>query len=129
MAAIDDSLKKLQDNELEVNNLQRQIDSLNSDLNALRSSLDQARLAENMDQAKLSSVSIIDAPRVQPRPVFPKKIVFAVGGLGVGIALAALIILASLSFGNTIITVEGAERILGTPVVAALPRVKPVAAE
>jgi uncharacterized protein involved in exopolysaccharide biosynthesis len=129
MASIDDSLKKLQDNELEVNNLQRQIDSLNSDLNTLRSSLDQARLAENMDQAKVSSVSIIDAPRVQPRPVFPKKTTFAIGGLGVGIALAALIILVSLSFGNTIITVEGAERILGTPVVAALPRVKPVAAE
>ncbi|MES1151680.1 MAG: Wzz/FepE/Etk N-terminal domain-containing protein [Dongia sp.] len=129
MAAVDDSLKKLQDNELEVNNLQRQIDSLNSDLNALRSSLDQARLAENMDQAKVSSVSIIDAPRVRPRAVYPKKPVFAIGGLGVGVALAALIILVSLSFGNTIITVEGAERILGTPVVAALPRVKPAAAE
>jgi polysaccharide biosynthesis protein PslE len=128
MAALDDSLKKLQDNELEVNNLQRQIDSLNSDLNALRSSLDQARLAENMDQAKISSVSIIDAPRAQPRAVFPKKTVFAIGGLGVGIALAAMIILVSLSFGNTIITVEGAERILGAPVVAALPRVKPAAA-
>jgi len=129
MAAVDDSLKKLQDNELEVNNLQRQIDSLNSDLNALRSSLDQARLAENMDQAKVSSVSIIDAPRVQPRPVFPKKTVFAIGGFGVGVALAVLIIVVSLSFGNTIITVEGAERILDVPVVAALPRVRPVAAE
>jgi uncharacterized protein involved in exopolysaccharide biosynthesis len=129
MAAIDDSLKKLQDNELEVNNLQRQIDSLNSDLNALRSSLDQARLAENMDQAKVSSVSIIDAPRVQPRAVYPKKTSFAIGGLAVGVALAALIILVSLSFGNTIITVEGAERILGAPVVAALPRAKPAAAE
>jgi uncharacterized protein involved in exopolysaccharide biosynthesis len=129
MTAIDDSLKKLQDNELEVNSWQRQIDSLNSDLNALRSSLDQARLAENMDQAKVSSVSIIDAPRVQPRAVFPKKTTFAIGGLAVGVALAALIILVSLSFGNTIITVEGAERILGAPVVAALPRVKPAAAE
>ena len=49
--------------------------------------------------------------------------------LGVGIAFAGLIILISVSFGNTIITVEGAERILGTPVVAALPRVKPAAAE
>ena len=129
MASIEDSLKKLQDNELEVNSLQRQIDSLNADLNTLRSSLDQARLAENMDQAKVSSVSIIDAPRVQPRPVFPKKTTFAIGGLGVGIALAALIILVSLSFGNTIITVEGAERVLGAPVVAALPRIKPAAAE
>jgi len=129
MAAVDDSLKKLQDNELEVNNLQRQIDSLNSDLNALRSSLDQARLAENMDQAKVSSVSIIDAPRVQSRPVFPKKTIFALGGFGVGLALAVLIIVVSLSFGNTIITVEGAERILDVPVVAALPRVRPAAAE
>jgi uncharacterized protein involved in exopolysaccharide biosynthesis len=129
MTAIDDSLKKLQDSELEVNNLQRQIDSLNSDLNALRSGLDQARLAENMDQAKVSSVSIIDAPRAQPRPVFPKKTTFAIGGLGVGVALAGVIILISLSFGNTIITVEGAERILGAPVVAALPRIKPAAAE
>jgi hypothetical protein len=27
-----------------------------------------------MDQAKVSSVSIIDAPRLEPRPVFPEKI-------------------------------------------------------
>ena len=50
-------------------------------------------------------------------------------GLGIGFALSAFIILLSMTFGNTIITVEGAERILNTPVVAALPVVKPMPAE
>jgi len=129
VAALDDQLRKLQDNELEVNDLQRQIDSLTADLQALRSNLEQARLAENMDQAKVSSVAIIDAPRVEPKPVFPKKFLFLLGGVAMGIVGSMLIILMSLSFGNTIITVEGAERILGTPVVAALPQMKALPAE
>ena len=127
--ALDGQLRKLQDNELEVNDLQRQIDSLTADLLTLRTNLAQARLAENMDQAKVSSVAIIDAPRVESKPVFPKKILFGLGGVALGIVASVLIILMSLSFGNTIITVEGAERILGTPVVAALPRMKALPAE
>ena len=129
IAALDDQLKKLQDSELEVNNLQRQIDSLTADLQNLRTSLEQARLAANMDQAKVSSVSIIDAPRLEPRPVFPKKSYFGLAGIAVGMVIAGLIVLLSVTFGNTIITVEGAERIFGVPVVAALPDLKPLPAK
>jgi len=129
VAALDEQLRSLQNNELEVNDLQRQIDSLTADLQTLRTNLAQARLAENMDQAKVSSVAIIDAPRIEPKPVFPKKILFLLGGAALGIIGSMLIILMSLSFGNTIITVEGAERILGTPVVAALPQMKALPAQ
>lgn len=126
---IDNQLKKLQDNELQVNGLQRQIDSLGADLQTLRASLANTRLAENMDAAKVSSVAVIDAPRIESKPVFPKKILFGGAGVAIGIMLASLVILMSLSFGNTIITVEGAERILGAPVVAALPRLRAQPAE
>jgi len=126
IASFDDQLKKLQESELEVNNLTRQIESLTADLQNLRTNLDQARLAENMDLAKVSSVSIIDAPRLEPRPVFPKKTFFGLAGIAIGLLIAGLIALLSLSFGNTIITVEGAERIFGVPVVAALPDLKPL---
>jgi uncharacterized protein involved in exopolysaccharide biosynthesis len=129
LTGYDDQLKQLQDSELEVNNWQRQIESLTADLNALRTNLDQARLAENMDQAKVSSVSIIDAPRLEPRPVFPKKTFFGLAGIAIGLLIAGLIALMSLSFGNTIITVEGAERIFSVPVVAALPDLKPLPAK
>jgi uncharacterized protein involved in exopolysaccharide biosynthesis len=129
IANFDDQLRKLQDSEAEVNNLTRQIESLTADMQALRTNLDQARLAENMDQAKVSSVSIIDAPRLEPRPVFPKKTFFGLAGIAVGLLIAGLITLLSLSFGNTIITVEGAERIFNVPVVAALPDLKPLPAK
>ena len=129
IASFDDQLKQLQDSELEVNNLTRQIESLTADLQNLRTNLEQARLAENLDQAKVSSVTIIDAPRLEPRPVFPKKTLFGLAGIAVGIVIAGLITLMSLSFGNTIITVEGAERIFNVPVVAALPDLKPLPAK
>jgi len=125
----DDQLKQLQESELEINNLTRQIESLTADLNNLRTNLDQARLAENMDQAKVSSVSIIDAPRLEPRPVFPKKTIFGLAGIVIGALIAGLIALLSLSFGNSVITVEGAERIFNVPVVAALPDLKPLPAK
>ncbi|GAB2177296.1 GumC family protein [Dongia sp. agr-C8] len=129
IANFDDQLKQLQASELEVNNLERQIQSLTADLQTLRTNLEQARLAENMDQAKVSSVSIIDAPRLEPRPVFPKKTFFGLAGVAIGLVIAGLIALMSLSFGNTIITVEGAERIFSVPVVAALPDLKPLPAK
>jgi uncharacterized protein involved in exopolysaccharide biosynthesis len=129
IASFDDQLKQLQESELEVNNLERQILSLTADLQTLRTNLEQARLAENMDQAKVSSVSIIDAPRLEPRPVFPKKTFFGLAGVAVGLLIAGLITLMSLSFSNTIITVEGAERIFNVPVVAALPDLKPLPAK
>ncbi|HEY4163402.1 MAG TPA: Wzz/FepE/Etk N-terminal domain-containing protein [Dongiaceae bacterium] len=128
-ASLDDQLRKLQDNELQVNNLQRQIDSMTAELQNLRANLEQARMADDMDEAKVSSISVIDAPRLESKPVFPKKTVFALGGLGLGFALSMMIILVSLTFGNTIITTEGAERILNAPVVAALPKLKGLAAE
>jgi uncharacterized protein involved in exopolysaccharide biosynthesis len=129
VSSFDDQLRQLQESELEVNNLERQIQSLTADLQALRTNLDQARLAENMDLAKVSSVSIIDAPRLEPRPVFPKKTFFGLAGIAVGMVIAGLITLISLAFGNTIITVEGAERIFSVPVVAALPDLKPLPAK
>ncbi len=125
----DDQLKKLQDSELEVNNLTRQIESLTADMQALRTNLDQARLAENMDQAKVSSVSIIDAPRLEPRPVFPKKTLFGLAGVAIGLGDRGHDHADSSSFGNTIITVEGAERIFDVPVVAALPDLQALAGE
>jgi len=129
IAAFDGQLKQLQQSELEVNNLERQIQSLTADMQTLRTNLEQARLAENMDLAKVSSVSIIDAPRLEPRPVFPKKRIFGLAGIAVGLVIAGAIVLMSLSFGNTIITVEGAERIFNVPVVAALPDLRPLPAK
>jgi uncharacterized protein involved in exopolysaccharide biosynthesis len=129
IANFDEQLKELQASELEVNNLERQIQSLTADLQTLRTNLEQARLAENMDQAKVSSVSIIDAPRLEPRPVFPKKTFFGIAGIALGIVIAGMIALTSLTFGNTVITVEGAERIFSVPVVAALPDLKPLPAK
>lgn len=129
IASFDEQLKELQASELEVNNLERQIQSLTADLQTLRTNLEQARLAQNMDQAKVSSVSIIDAPRLEPRPVFPKKTFFGIAGIAVGIVIAGMIALMSLAFGNTVITVEGAERIFSVPVVAALPDLKPLPAK
>jgi uncharacterized protein involved in exopolysaccharide biosynthesis len=129
ISSFDDQLKQLQESELEVNNLERQIQSLTADLQSLRTNLEQARLAANMDQAKVSSVSVIDAPRLEPRPVFPKKTFFGLAGIAVGMVIAGMITLISLAFGNTIITVEGAERIFNVPVVAALPDLKPLPAK
>ena len=56
-------------------------------------------------------------------------VAFGLAGVALGMVIAGMIALMSLSFGNTIITVEGAERILGTPVVAALPQMRALPAE
>jgi uncharacterized protein involved in exopolysaccharide biosynthesis len=126
IAALDDQIHKLEDSDLQRNtqldNLQHQIDGMTADLQALRAKLAQARAAGDTGQAKVSSVTVTDAPRLEAKPIFPDRLLFIWIGLGIGAALSLLFILLSLTSRKTILTAEGAERILKMPVVAELPK-------
>jgi capsular polysaccharide biosynthesis protein len=53
--------------------------------------------------------------------VFPKKWLFLAAGVVIGLVLSTLVMLLSLTFGNRFLTIDTIERVLGLPVLVALP--------
>jgi uncharacterized protein involved in exopolysaccharide biosynthesis len=124
IAAIDVQLGKLAGGEASLNDLRRRMNGLTADLQTLQANLNQARAADEAKRTEAPGISVVDAPRLQPQPVFPKQTLFVWVGLAVGGVLALWVVLTSLASRRTILTAEGAECILDKPVVAELPKFK-----
>ncbi len=81
----------------------------------------QARTQEQMDLARQVSVVQVAPAIAADRPASPKKLLFIAGGLLLGLlGLGGVIVIAVLT-GNTVVTEDGLERLLGLPVLLALP--------
>lgn len=115
-------LRSMESAELKLRDLDRQIANLDQDSSGLRGALEDARLNERLDRANVASITVIEQAHVLPIPVFPKKWQFALVGAALGMFGAGLMVLVSLSFRTTFITAETVERLLGLPVVGAVPR-------
>lgn len=101
--------------------LERQITSLEEEGRVLRTSLNEARTKERLDEAQIASVSIIEEPNASQKPVQPRKGVFLLVGIMVGLFTAGGMLLLSMSMGTTFVSSETIERVLGLPVLAVLP--------
>jgi hypothetical protein len=135
IADLDSQLDKLQGAERQSGALQQRIDEANAELQALRVKLDMAKASGTVvSGAPQAIISVTEAPHLVSQPSLPQAILSELAvpdrafllrvGLGIGAALALFIILVSLLSRRTILTAEGAERILEMPVVAAIPRLK-----
>lgn len=114
-------LQAIERNVIAVDDMDRQIDSLEKDLRILRDSLADAKIKENLDQGQVSNISIIEEPNASERPARPKKILFLAAGLVIGLLAALGAFLAALTLRSTFVAVETVERALGLPVLAAVP--------
>jgi len=101
--------------------LERQITSLEDEAKLLRASLNEARTKERLDEAQIASVSIIEEPNASKKPVQPRKGIFLLAGMMVGAFTAGATLLLAMSMGTTFVSAETIERVLGLPVLAALP--------
>ncbi|MFZ1988494.1 MAG: hypothetical protein WAW96_01865, partial [Alphaproteobacteria bacterium] len=93
-------------------------------LHLTRDRFEQARVLDDMNRARLStSVGQIQPPITPQLPTKPRKAIFLGIGLLLGIISASAIIVFAIATNNTIVTSEGVERVLGLPVLVAVPRV------
>jgi uncharacterized protein involved in exopolysaccharide biosynthesis len=114
------SLRQLEDSDVQLHELDLRIANIEQDNTVLRDSMGQARLTESLDQGRIANISIIEEPHAQPKPVAPRKRLFALGGLVIGIFIAGFTILLSITWHNTFVTVEELQRTLNLPVLASL---------
>ena len=123
---VDANLDSLDQREVRLTDLDRQISQLTAVSNSERQKLEDANYLDDLDRAKVASITVIQQP-VAPssQPVFPKKSLFILAGAVIGLFAAGLSLLISFTFGVRVLVAETVERIIGLPVVATLPAVPP----
>jgi len=117
-------LQELESADADLHGIDAKINSIDSNLKLTRDRFEQARVLDDMNRARLlTSVGQIEPPITSQLPTKPRKAIFFGIGLLLGIICASGVIVFAIATNNTIVTSEGVERILGLPVLVAVPRV------
>jgi uncharacterized protein involved in exopolysaccharide biosynthesis len=115
-------LRGLESADTQLRAVQSKIDNLNDNLKSLRANYEQARALDDMDKARVVSVSQIGPAMASNKPVKPNKLMFVAGGIIIGMIMAAGVLIIAVVTNNTFVTIESVERILQLPVLMAVPR-------
>ena len=121
VAALGDELHRLEQADLDLRTTGSRIDALNDNLKLVQSRFDQARTQEIMEMARQVSVVQVAPAIAADRPAKPKKLLFIAGGILLGLLGGGGIVVIAVLTGNTVVTEDGLERLLGLPVLLALP--------
>ena len=84
--------------------LTERIEAINSDLKIARESYAQARTLDDMDRAKIVSVSQIQPVITPEKPAKPQKLLYLGAGLLLGLLAAGSVIVISVASNNTFMT-------------------------
>jgi polysaccharide biosynthesis protein PslE len=120
--SLKDQLRGLESADTQLRAVESKIDNLNENLKALRANYEQARALDDMDKARVVSVSQIGPAIASDKPVKPQKLLFIAGGMMIGLIMAAGVVVFAVVTNNTFITIESVERVLQLPVLMAVPR-------
>ena len=97
------------------------IGALTDSYKAAQARYEQARTVEQTELAHQVSVVPIAPAVASERPVRPRRLVFAAGGMLAGLLLAGGVAVLAVLTDRTLATEDAAERLLGLPVLATLP--------
>lgn len=120
-ANIEGRLRNLQEGGQNLADLERERRELEQLAHTYRTRYEEARMSEDLDRERVVSVSVIQKPDASALPAGPRHLPFILGGLLAGLLGAAGVLVYTLVFRQTLITVESVERIIGLPVLASLP--------
>jgi len=119
----DARLRQISVDEIELQALDRHVSGLEGAIRELQQRQTDARFSEELDRAQIAGLSVVQQPWALERPVSPRRTLFLAGGIVLGGLLAMGRLLLALSFGNRFLAPETVERMLGVPVLLALPHI------
>ena len=120
-AGLDSELHRLEAADLALRTTSARIEAMNDNLKVVQSRFDQARTQEMMDLARQVSVVQVSPAFAAERAAKPKKLLFLAAGVLLGLLGAGGIGVLAVLTGNTVVTEDGLEQLLGLPVLLALP--------
>ena len=122
IARISDELERIEKVDTDLRVLTGRIDAVNADLKMTREAYEQARTLDDMDRAKIVSVSQIQPVITPEKPAKPRKALFIGVGLLLGLLAGGGVIVVAVAANNTFMTAESVERLLRLPVLVTVPR-------
>ncbi len=121
VASLTAELQRLEAADLQLRTLTTRVDAMTDTLRLTQTRYGQARMQEQMDLARHVSVVQV-APAQSPEAAAkPKKLLVMAAGILLGILAGGGVLVLAIVTSNTVVTEEGAERLLGMPVLLALP--------
>jgi len=124
LADVRGELKTLNEAELQITSLQREIQLLETNYKRYAVNLEQARIDQTMETQRISSLNVVQPAAAVLRPVHPNKLRAAILSLAVGLFGALGIALAAERYDPILRTPEQVERLLGVPALVSIPRVQ-----
>ncbi len=124
LAQSESDLKKLNDTELLLKKYQRETQIQENNYRNYAESLEQARIDNALEMEKISNISVIQAPSLPLKPVYPRKKLNLALGLFFGLFGGLTLALVSEYFDHTFKKPEDIEKRLKIPALIALPILK-----
>jgi uncharacterized protein involved in exopolysaccharide biosynthesis len=124
LESLDKEIQALDLQENYVRDLRRELSSSEQMYEAYSKRLEEARITDDMDRQKMTSINIVEKASVPIAPVSPSKplgfflALSAVAGLGGGIVIAFLL----ESLGQGLMSAQKAEKRLNLPVLLVIPK-------
>jgi uncharacterized protein involved in exopolysaccharide biosynthesis len=122
VAKVGEELERIEKVDTDLRVLTERIDAVNSDLKVTRESYEQARTLDEMDRAKMVSVSQIQPVITSGKPAKPNKLLYITGGLLLGLMAAAGVVVMAVATNNSFMAAESVERQLRLPVLVTVPK-------
>jgi len=118
----EESLRDLNQTIIDVRDLERQVALLDSDYREQVRNAQQARTNTSLDEAKISSVNVVQDARIEERPVNPNKSLAVIAGMILILFGGPLLALTAEYFDPSFTTSTQVESSLGLPVLVTIPR-------
>lgn len=122
LAALRRDLKTLNENELRIAQLQREVELKDANYRRYAANLEQARIDQVLESQRISNISVVQPATYEPTPVRPRVVLNLVAGFAVALfgSLGVALLLESLD--HSLRTPEDIERRLELPALASIPR-------
>ena len=121
LAEIEKNVRQLEATETTLYDMQREIGRLDREYQLYTAKLEDSRISDAMDMAKISNVRVISPPTAGPIPVFPPLLMMLAGGIVVGLGGSLAFVFFRDTMHPVVRTRRDIEQLLGVPVLASLP--------
>lgn len=115
------NLNELNNAEVQIDDLTRRVAVAEKQFFRYSDDLEQARIDAEMEEQRISNISLVQPATLIEKPIKPSKAIVALGGLLLAIGGTVSIVVISEKTDRRIRTPTAAESLLGVPVMATLP--------
>lgn len=122
LADVRGQLRLLNENDLQVAQLQREVELHEANYRKYSAAVEQARIDEALGSERISNINVSQPATLESKPVRPRRLLYLALGLAVAALASLALAFAAESLDHTIKTPEDLEKRLEMPILVTVPR-------